>query len=145
METLYTSCCGLEVHSKTVQACVRRLGKSKQISQETRTFGTLPRDILALSDWLATESVTLVAMESTGVYWKPIDNLLEGRFILLVVNAKHVKHVPGRKTDVQDCQWLAQLLQCGLLKSSFIPRTGPSGRCETSPGTGPSCWLIEPP
>jgi transposase len=121
MEPLYSSCCGLDVHSKTVQACVRRLVKSKQISQETRTFGTMTRDILAMADWLVTESVTHVAMESTGVYWKPIYNLLEGRFTLLVVNAKHVKHVPGRKTDVQDCQWLAQLLQCGLLKSSFIP------------------------
>jgi len=81
----------------------------------------MTRDILALSDWLATEGVRHVAMESTGVYWQPIYNLLEGRFELLLVNARHVKHVPGRKTDVQDCQWLAQLLQCGLLKGSFIP------------------------
>ncbi len=121
METLYTSCCGLDVHGKTVQACIRQVGKGKQVSQETRTFGTMTRDILAMADWIAKENVTHVAMESTGVYWKPIYNLLEGRFILLVVNARHVKHVPGRKTDVQDCQWIAQLLQCGLLKGSFIP------------------------
>lgn len=121
MVPLYVSCCGLDVHSKSVQACIRRLGKEKQVLQETRTFGTMTRDIRALADWLAAEGVTHVALESTGVYWKPIYNLLEGRFTLLVVNTRHVKHVPGRKTDVQDCQWLAQLLQCGLLKGSFVP------------------------
>ena len=81
----------------------------------------MTRDLLALADWLEANHVTHVAMESTGVYWKPVFNLLEGRFDILLVNAKHVKHVPGRKTDVKDCQWLAQLLQCGLLKASFIP------------------------
>jgi transposase len=78
-------------------------------------------DIVALADWLLQEGVTHVAMESTGVYWKPIYNILEGRFTILLVNARHVKNVPGRKTDVKDCQWLAELLQCGLLKGSFIP------------------------
>jgi transposase len=81
----------------------------------------MTRDLLELADWLAAEGVTHVAMEATGVYWKPIYNLLEERFTLLLVNARHVKHVPGRKTDVQDCQWLAQLLQAGLLRGSFIP------------------------
>jgi len=81
----------------------------------------MPRDILEMADWLAAEGVTHMAMESTGVFEKPIYNLLEGRFTLLLVNARHVKHVPGRKTDVHDCQRLAQLLQCGLLKGSFIP------------------------
>jgi transposase len=121
MEPIYTSCCGLDVHKRSVQACVRRLREHGSIHQETRTFGTMTRDILEMADWLAAEGVTHVALESTGVYWKPIYNLLEGRFTLLLVNAKHVKHVPGRKTDVKDCQWLAQLLQCGLLKGSFIP------------------------
>lgn len=121
MEPIYTSCCGLDVHSKTIQACVRRIGKDGRIHQEVRTFETMTRDILALADWLAGEEVTHVAMESTGVYWKPIYNILEGRFTLLLVNARHVKNVPGRKTDVSDCQWLAQLLQCGLLKGSFVP------------------------
>jgi transposase len=97
------------------------MGRDGHIEQEVRSVGTLTRDLLALADWLAGEEVTHVAMESTGVYWKPIYNILEGRFTILLVNARHIKHVPGRKTDVQDCQWLAQLLQCGLLKGSLIP------------------------
>jgi transposase len=122
MEPIYTSCCGLDVHKKSIQACVRRgLGKSEPIQQVVRSFGTMTRDIVALADWLLQEEVTHVAMESTGVYWKPIYNILEGRFAILLVNARHVKNVPGRKTDVKDCQWLAELLQCGLLKGSFIP------------------------
>ena len=121
MEPIYTSCCGLDVHKRSIQTCIRRLGPDGRIHQETRSFGTMTRDILEMADWLAVAGVTHVTMESTGVYWKPIYNLLEGRFTLLLVNARHVKHVPGRKTDVKDCQWLAQLLQCGLLKGSFIP------------------------
>lgn len=120
MEVIFERVCGLDVHSASVQACVRRLS-GRQVQQEVRSFGTMTRDILAMADWLASEGVTHVAMESTGVYWKPIYNLLEGRFTILLVNAKHVKHVPGRKTDVKDCQWLAQLLQCGLLRGSFVP------------------------
>jgi transposase len=121
MELIYTSCCGLDVHKKSIQACVRRIGKNGRIQQEVRPFGTMTQDILALAGWLSQEEVTHVAMESTGVYWKPIYNIVEGRFNILLVNARHVKNVPGRKTDVKDCQWLAQLLQCGLLKGSFIP------------------------
>jgi transposase len=121
MEPIYSSCGGLDVHSRSVQATVRRLGEDRRIRQETRTFGTMTRDILEMADWLEAEGVTHVAMESTGVYWKPIYNLLEGRFTVLLVNAKHFRNVPGRKTDVKDSQWLAQLLQCGLLKGSFIP------------------------
>lgn len=121
MEPIYRSCCGLDVHKRSTQACVRQLREDGSLHQETRSFGTMTRDILEMADWLAAEGVTHVAMESTGVYWKPIYNLLEGRFTLLLVNAKHVKHVPGRKTDVKDCQWLAQLLQAGLLRGSFIP------------------------
>jgi transposase len=121
MEFIYTKCCGLDVHKRSVAACVRRLKTDGALHQETRTFGTMTRDILEMADWLAAEGVTHVAMESTGVFWKPVYNLLEGCFTLLLVNARHVKHVPSRKTDVQDCQWLAQLLQCGLLKGSFIP------------------------
>lgn len=121
MEPIYTSCCGLDVHSKSIQACVRRTGKEGRIHHEVRTFGTMTRDLLTLADWLSSEEVTHVAMESTGVYWKPIYNILEGKFTLLLVNARHIKNVPGRKTDVKDCQWLAQLLQCGLLKGSLIP------------------------
>lgn len=120
MEAIYECVCGLDVHSGSIQACVRRLDRGKVV-QETRSFATMTRDILSLADWLSSEGVSHVAMESTGVYWKPIYNLLEGRFEILLVNAQHVKHVPGRKTDVKDCQWLAQLLQCGLLRASFVP------------------------
>jgi len=121
MDVLYCCCAGLDVHKKTVQACVRRLSDDGQLRTETRLFGTMTRDILALGDWLAEWEVTHVAMESTGVFWKPIWNLLEGRFELVLCNAREVKQVPGRKTDVKDCQWLAQLMQYGLLKASFVP------------------------
>ena len=121
MEIIYQCCCGLDVHKRSIAACVRRLLEDGGIHQETRTFGTMTRDILELADWLAAAGVTHVALESTGTYWKPVYNLLEGRFRMVLVNARHVKHVPGRKTDVKDCQWLAQLLQAGLLRGSFIP------------------------
>ncbi len=121
MEPIYTSCCGLDVHKKSIQACVRRIGTNRGTHQEVRSFGTMTREIQALADWLSQEEVTHVAMESTGVYWKPIFNILEEKFTIILVNARHVKNVPGKKTDVKDCQWLAQLLQCGLLKGSFIP------------------------
>ena len=127
-EVLYVRCCGLDVHKETVVACVRISGPGGKVSQETRTFATTSGQLLALGDWLAGERVSAVAMESTGVYWKPVWNLLEGRATvegelieLMLVNARHVKNVPGRKTDVKDCQWLAQLLAAGLLSPSFVP------------------------
>src|SRR5205814_2972093 len=92
-----------------------------KVHKEIRTFGTMTRDLLGLSDWLLAEGVTHLAMESTGVFWKPIYNILEGQFEIVLVNARHVKNVPGRKTDVKDSEWLAQLLECGLLRGSFIP------------------------
>src|SRR6266542_3850438 len=117
MKAVHERCAGLDVHKKTVVACV--LSSKKR---ETRTFGTMTRDLLELAGWLERERVTHAAMESTGVYWKPIYNLLEGRaYELLVVNARYVKAVPGRKTDVKDAEWLAELLRHGLLKPSFIP------------------------
>ena len=121
MENLFPRCAGLDVHKKSVEACVRRLEPSGPLEQQTRRWRTMTRDILALADWMAAQGVTHVAMESTGVYWKPIYNLLEGRFTVLLVNAQHLKQVPGRKSDVRDCQWIAQLLQHGLLKASLIP------------------------
>jgi len=122
METLYRRCAGLDVHKKTVVACVRILAEDGTLHEEVRRFGTMTRDLLALSDWLQTEGVTHVAMESTGVYWKPVYNILEGTFTeVLLVNPQHIKNVPGRKTDVTDCQWIAQLLQHGLLRGSFVP------------------------
>ena len=102
METLYPSCAGLDVHKQTVVACVRRLDAKGKQSQQTRTFGAMTSDLLGLGAWLAEQRVTRVAMESTGVYWKAIWNLLEGQFQVLLVNAQHIKQVPGRKTDVKD-------------------------------------------
>ena len=121
MDTVYACCCGLDVHKKSVSACVRRVGTGGAIRREVRAFGTMTAELLTMADWLAEERVTHVAMESTGVFWKPIYNLLEGRFEVLLVNAQHIKRVPGRKTDVKDCEWIAQLLQYGLLQGSFVP------------------------
>jgi transposase len=122
MQALYGRVCGLDVHKKVVVACVRILDPKDGMVQSTlRSFGTMTRDILALREWLTELKVTHVAMESTGVYWQPIFNLLEGHFTVWVVNAQHIKKVPGRKTDVKDAEWIAQLLQCGLLRPSFVP------------------------
>src|SRR5262249_18472637 len=123
MELLYASCAGLDVHKDTVVACVRRLDAKGKVRQQTRTFGTMTSQLLQLADWLAEHPVTHVAMESTGVYGKPIWNLLEGQLEILLVNAQHIKQVPGRKTDVKDAAWIAQLLQHGLVRGSFVPRT----------------------
>ena len=121
MDTLYPRCAGIDVHKKTAVVCVRCADGPGKPRQEVRTFGTMTGSLLALSDWLAERGVSHVAMESTGVYWKPVYHLLEGRFEVLLVNAQHIKQVPGRKTDVKDCQWIAELLQHGLLKASFVP------------------------
>jgi transposase len=116
MEVIHRCCCGLDVHARTVVACLIKDGK-----KQTRTFSTMTDELLLLSDWLSSEGCTHVAIESTGVYWKPVFNLLEGVLEVVLVNARHVKAVPGRKTDVRDCEWLADLLRHGLLKASFIP------------------------
>jgi transposase len=121
MEVLYPVCCGLDVHKASVTACLRSPGDGPQRRQEVRTFGTTTGELLRLTDWLTAAGCTHVAMESTGIYWRPVYNLLEGRFELSVVNAQHVKMVPGRKTDVRDSAWLAQLLELGLLRRSFVP------------------------
>jgi transposase len=121
MEIMYRHCAGLDVHKKSIMANVRQMDDRGKLHVATRKFGTMTRDLLALSDWLASQGVTHVAMESTGVFWKPVFNLLEGRFEVLLVNPQHIKQVPGRKTDVKDCEWIGQLLQYGLLRGSFIP------------------------
>jgi transposase len=121
VDTLYPHCAGIDVHKNNVVVCVRCCDRLGKVAEEIRTFSTMTADLLALSDWLAEHSVTHVAMESTGVYWKPVFNILEGRVTVILVNAEHIKKVPGRKTDVKDCQWIAQLLQHGLLKASFVP------------------------
>ena len=121
MDILHACCAGLDVHKDTVVACIRRIGPAGQAEDQVRTFGTMTADLLGLADWLAAHGVARVAMESTGVFWKPVFHLLEDRFQLLLVNAQHIKQVPGRKADVKDCQWIAQLLQHGLLRASFVP------------------------
>ncbi len=121
MDVVYERCCGLDIHKKIVVACLITPGPDRRPLKEIRSFGTMTADLLELSDWLLRTGCTHVAMESTGVFWKPIYNLLEDRFNLLLVNAQHIKRVPGRKTDVQDCEWIADLLQHGLLKASFVP------------------------
>ena len=121
MEILYQSCCGLDVHKKMIVACLRRTDETGTVGKQVRTFGTTTSELMSLSDWLVEAGCTHVAMEATGVYWKPVYNILEGQIELLVVNAQHIKAVPGRKTDVKDAEWVAELLQHGLLKASFIP------------------------
>jgi transposase len=121
MEIVYERCCGLDIHKKTVVACLITPDANGQRHKQVRTFRTLTADLLAFHDWLAGAGCTHVAMESTGVYWRPIFNLFEGDFTLLLVNAAHIKAVPGRKTDVRDAEWIADLLQHGLLTASFIP------------------------
>ncbi len=116
MEVVHEKCCGLDVHKKTVTACA-----ITPRGQETRTFGAMTNDLVRLANWLSESGVTHVAMESTGVYWKPVYNVLETKFTLLVVNAHHIKNVPGRKTDVKDAEWIADLLRHGLMRGSFIP------------------------
>lgn len=116
MQIIYDICCGLDVHTKTVVACLVRHGK-----KEIQTFTTMTDDLLKLLDWLLAAGCTHAAIESTGVYWKPVYNILEGNIQVILVNARHMKAVPGRKTDVRDCEWIADLLRHGLLKASFIP------------------------
>jgi transposase len=121
MEIVHLCCAGLDVHKKSITACVRRVTDGGESTQESRTFGTVTAELLALGDWLAARGVRQVAMESTGVYWKPVFHILEDWFEVMLVNAQHIKRVPGRKTDLKDAEWIAQLLQHGLLSPSFIP------------------------
>lgn len=124
MDIIYTHCAGLDVHKKTVVAAIIVPNGQGGLYKEQRTFGTMTADLLALSDWLLTHQVTQVAMESTGEYWKPVFNILEEGFGVILVNAQHISKVPGRKTDVTDAEWIADLLRHGLLSASFIPPVG---------------------
>lgn len=121
MEVVYRRCCGLDVHKKMVVACLLSLDERGQRQKEVRVFTTMTQDLLALADWLAAAECTQVAMESTGVFWKPIFALLEGQCEVILANAQHLKAVPGHKTDIKDAEWIADLLQHGLLRPSFIP------------------------
>src|ERR1700686_4019096 len=121
MQTLVERGCGMDVHQATVVACLLIVLKNGKVQKQIRTFGTTTRELLSLREWLLSEGCTHVAMESTGVYWKPVYAILEGALEIVVANAQHVKKVPGRKTDVKDAEWIADLLCHGLLRSSFVP------------------------
>jgi transposase len=121
MQTVVERGCGLDVHQATVVACLLVLRKDGRVHKQVRTFGSTTRELVSLREWLLAEGCTHAAMESTGVYWKPVYAVLEGALEIVVANAYHVKNVPGRKTDVKDAEWLADLLCHGLLRSSFIP------------------------
>jgi transposase len=124
MDVVYARCCGLDVHKRTVVACVltpTQAGTKSEPDKQIRTFSTMTDELLHLRDWLTEQEVTHVALESTGSYWQPVWNLLEDAFSLRLVNAQHIKQVPGRKTDVRDAEWIATLLRHGLLRASFVP------------------------
>jgi transposase len=121
MEAIIERCCGIDVHKKTIVACLMTGQPHEKPKTTIKTFSTMTRDLLACRDWLVAEGCTQVAMESTGVYWKPVFNILEDSMEVILANARNVKNVPGRKTDVKDCQWIAQLLRHGLIAGSFIP------------------------
>src|SRR5499433_2746960 len=121
MQTLVERGCGLDVHQATVVACLLMVGQDGKVQKQLRTFGTTTRELLSLREWLLSQGCTHLAMESTGVYWKPVYAILEGALEIVVANAQHIKKVPGRKTDVKDAEWIADLLCHGLLRSSFVP------------------------
>lgn len=123
MELMHARCAGLDVHKDTVVACVRIAEEGRKTSRVTRTFGTVTRDLEELQNWLGDHKVTHVAMEATGVYWVPVWHLLESAFELILANPAHIKNVPGRKTDVRDSEWIAELLAHGLISGSFVPPT----------------------
>jgi transposase len=123
MEMAYQCCTGLDIHKKDVKACLITTGQDGEVHKEIRTYPTKTEDLLQMRDWLKEAGCTRIAMESTGVYWKPIYNLLEGHFELVVVNPQYVKALRGHKTDVKDAEWIADLFRLGMLKASFIPST----------------------
>ena len=157
MDVVYPHGCGLDVHKKTVVACLITSAEGLEPVKEIRTFRTMTADLLALADWLQAAGCPHVAMESTGVYWRPVYNVLEGQCDLLVVKAQHIQAVPGRKTAVKDAAWIAALLRQGLLRGSCIPRSrnGSGGNspaiaargCRTGPGRSIGCrpfWKPRP-
>jgi transposase len=123
MPVVYICCAGLDVHKETVSVCISRCETDGKKRQQVRVYGTFTQDLLMLVDWLRENGVTHVAMEATGVYWRPVWAVLEGHFQQMLVNPQHIKALPGRKTDTKDGEWIADLLQHGLLKGSFVPPT----------------------
>jgi transposase len=134
MEAIVEHAAGLDVHQGSVVACVIRGAAGRRASRETRTFGTMRQDLAALREWLLEMGVTHVGMEATGVYWQPVHAALEGAFTVIAGNASHMRNVPGRKTDVKDAEWIADLVRHGLVRASFVPRRR-SGPCGTWSGT----------
>ena len=139
MQVVHPICAGLDVHKDTVVACVRHIDARGKATEQVRTFATTTSGLLGLGDWLCQAGVQHAAMESTGIYWKPVWHLLEDRIELMLVNAAHIKQVPGRKTDVKDCTWIAQLLQHGLLRASLVP---PRPQQELRDLTRQRCQLV---
>jgi len=121
MQPILKSCCGIDVHKEQIKACIAKGPFDKPPKFEIKTFSTMTSGLLKLKDWLRHNMVEAVAMESTGVYWKPIFNILEDEFTIVLANPQHLKKIPGKKSDVSDSQWIASLLRCGLIPSSFIP------------------------
>jgi transposase len=120
MDVLHSRCCGLDVHKSSITACIL-LREAGRVQKHQRRCGAMTQDLQELAEWLRQFGVTQVAMESSGVYWKPVWNILEGQFTVVLANAQHIKNVPGRKTDQKDAEWIAQLLQYGLLRASYVP------------------------
>ncbi len=137
MNIVYERCVGIDVHKRNVVVCAITPDTQGQRHKEQRTFSTMMPDLLRMRQWFQSLNVTHVAMESTGSFWKPIFNVLEGHMEVLVVNAQHLKAVPGRKTDLKDAEWIADLLQHGLLRPSFVPLLS-NGNCANLPGIGPA-------
>ena len=130
MDVLHPRCCGLDVHKSSISACIL-VQEAGRVQKHQRRFGAMTQDLQELGNWLRQFEVTQVAMESSGVYWKPVWNILEGQFTVVLANAQHIKNVPGRKTDQKDAEWIAQLLQHGLLRPATCPVKS-SAICETS-------------
>jgi transposase len=120
MDVLHSRCCGIDVHKKSISACIL-VQVAGRVQKHQRRFSAMTQDLQELANWLRQFEVTQLAMESSGVYWKPVWNILEGQFTVLLANAQHIKNVPGRKTDQKDAEWIAQLLQHGLLRPSYVP------------------------
>jgi transposase len=156
MQVVYQRCCGLDIHKKLIVACLLLMSSQGVQKKESRTFSTTLADLYRLRDWLVANACQMVAMESTGVYWKPIWNVLEEGLALMLVNAQHMKGVPGRKTAMKDAEWIAELLHHGLLRASFVPprtqrelreitRYRESGWCKSERGwsiASKRCWRI---
>lgn len=133
MEILHTRCAGIDVHKKNVKVCLIITDENGKRKKEFRTYLTMTQQLLELRDWLKEQECSHIAFEATGVYWKPVFNLLEGDFEILVVNAHHMKAVPGRKTDIKDAEWIADLLQHGLRKRELYPLSPPTRTARSHP------------